>query len=131
MERETRARRIGLRLARLRNFKFWETETYATVLNAHRHGDAARPRQCGHRSDGAEAISKGADARRIWANTFLRLALFARRETESGICAEFSALQGRFGLVGARQFWLRLQPRARSLGRERLWISRGHRAELC
>src|SRR6266852_4654140 len=65
MERETRAPRIGRRSARLRNFKFWETESYATVHRAHWHGDAPRPRQCRHRPDGAETISQGADARRI------------------------------------------------------------------
>src|SRR6266446_1596645 len=117
MERETRAPRIGRRSARLRNFKFWETESYATVHRSHWHGDAARPRQCRHRPDGAETISQGADARRIWADTFLRLALSARRKTEPGICAEFSALQRRIRLAGARQFRMRLQPRARSVGR--------------
>src|SRR6266446_2955577 len=97
MESETTAPRIGRRSAKLRNFKFWETESYATVHCAHWHGDAARPRQCRHRPDGAETISQGADARRI--------------------CAEFSALQRRIRLAGARQFRMRLQPRARSVGR--------------
>src|SRR5260370_28000483 len=110
MERETRAPRIGQLLEKLRSFKFCETESNATVLNAHRHGDAARSRQRGHRPNGAQAISEGADARRIWADTFLRLALFARRETESGICAEFSALQRRVGPDGAGQFRMWFQP---------------------
>src|SRR6267378_7413739 len=100
MERETRAPRIGPLLAKLRNFKFWETESHATVFNAHRHGHAARPRQRRHRSDGAETISQGADARRIWADTFLRLALSPRRKTKSGICSEFSTLQRRVSFAG-------------------------------
>src|SRR4029077_18914164 len=70
-QRETRVLRIGRRLARLRNFKFWETESHATVLDSYRHGDAARPRERRHRPDGAETIPQGADARRIWADTFL------------------------------------------------------------
>src|SRR5260370_29070292 len=111
MERETRAPPIGLRLAKLRNFKFWETESHATVLNAHRHGDAARPRQRRHRPNGAEAISQSADARRIWADTFLRLALSSSRKTKSGIRFEFPALQRRLSVIGARQLRMRLQHR--------------------
>src|SRR5258708_20166903 len=104
--------------------------THATVLNTHWHDHAAGPRQRRHRSNGAEAISEGADARRIWADTFLRLALFARRKTESGLCVQFSSLQRRVGLAGARELRLRLQPRARPVGREGLRIPRGHRHEL-
>src|SRR6266480_2636823 len=130
MESETRAPRIGLRLAKLRDFKFWETESHATVLNAHRHGDAARPRQCRHRPDGAETISEGAHARRLWPHSLLRLALSPRRKTKSGIRPEFPALQRRISFAGARQFRLRLQPRARTVGSERLRLPRRHRAEL-
>src|SRR6266404_4095138 len=120
MERETRAPPIGLRLAKLRNFKFWETESHATVLNSHRHGDAARPRQRRHGSDGAKTILEGAHARRLRPHPFLRLALSPRRKTKPGICAEFPAVQRRIGFAGARQFRLRLQPRARTVGSERL-----------
>src|SRR2546429_919042 len=60
----------------------------------------------------------------------LRLALSPRRKTKSGIRLEFSALQRRIGFAGARQFRLRLQPRARPLGRQRLRLPRRHRAEL-
>src|SRR5436190_4594643 len=130
MESETRAPRIGLRLAKLRDFKFWETESHATVLNTHRHGDAARPRQCRHRPDGAETILEGAHARRLWPHPLLRLALSPRRKTKSGIRSELPALQRRIGFAGARQFRLRLQPRARPLGCERLRLPRRHRAEL-
>src|SRR5947208_5725651 len=131
MESETRAPRIGLRLAKLKTFKFWETESYATVLNAHWHGDAARPRQCRHGSDGAETIFEGPHARRLRPHPLLRLALSPRRKTQSGIRTEFPALQRRIGFAGARQFRLRLQPRARSLGRERLRLPRRNRAKLC
>src|ERR1041384_7359222 len=41
------------RFAKLRSFKFWETESHATVFNPHRHGRAAGSRQCRHRPDGA------------------------------------------------------------------------------
>src|SRR5437667_6276010 len=69
---------LDRRLAKLRDFKFWEIESHATVFNAHWHGDAARSRQRGHRSDGTQAIPESPDARRIRPDTFLRLALFAR-----------------------------------------------------
>src|SRR5580692_9270075 len=109
MEREKTAPRIGRRLAKLRSFKFWEIEPHATIFNTHRHGDTARSRQRGHRPDGAEAIPEGADARRIRANPFLRLALPPWRKAQPGICLELSALQRRFGLAGARQLRLWLQ----------------------
>src|SRR5260370_14213299 len=130
MESETRAPRIGPLLVKLRNLKFWETESHATVLNAHRHGDAARPRQRRYGSNGAETIFEGAHARRLRSHPLLRLALSPRRKTQSGIRAKFSALQKRFGFAGAHQFRLRLQPRARSVGREGLRLSCRHRAEL-
>src|SRR5712664_3822187 len=101
MERETRAPPIGLRLPKLRNFKFWETESHATVLNSHRHGDAARSRQRRHRSDGAETIFEGAHARRLRPHSFLRLALSPRRKTKSGFRLELSALQRRIGFARA------------------------------
>src|ERR1700732_5641942 len=104
MERETRAPRIGPLLAKLRNLKFWETESHATVLNAHRHGNAARPRQRRHGSDGAETIFEGAHARRLRPHPLLRLALSPRRKTQSGIRTEFPALQGCFSFIGACQF---------------------------
>src|ERR1700731_5048264 len=128
MERETRALPIGLDLQKLRNFKFWETESHATVLNAHWHGDAARPRQRRHGPDGAETISEGAHARRLRPHPLLRLALSPRRKTQSGIRPEFPALQRRIGFAGARQFRLRIEPRARAVGREGLRFPRGHRA---
>src|ERR1700737_1537498 len=130
MGSETTAPPIGLRLARLRNLKFWETESHATVLNSHRHGDTARPRERRHRPDGAETIFEGAHARRLRPDTFLRLALSPRRKTQSGIRPELSALQGRIGIAGARPLWLRLQPRTRALGREGLRLPRRYRPEL-
>src|SRR5882762_11085940 len=130
MERETRAPRIGPLLAKLKNFKFWETESHATVLNPHRYGHAPRPRQRRHGSDGAETIFEGAHARRLWPHPVLRLALSSRRKTKSGVRSEFSALQRRIGFAGARQFRLRLQPRARPLGGPRLRLPCRHRAEL-
>src|SRR5882762_6818770 len=102
MEREIKAPPTGQRLAKSRNFKFWETESHATVLNPHWHGDAARPRQRRHRSNGAQAIPQGAHARRLWPHSFLRLALSLRGEAQSRVRPEFPALQGRFGPAGAR-----------------------------
>src|SRR5438874_13704218 len=130
MEREKAGQHTGHRSAKMKSSNAWETDSHATVQHTYRHGDAARQSQRRHGSDGAETISKGTYARRIWPDTFLRLALSARRKTESGICAEFSALQRRIRFAGARQFRLRLQPRARSLGRERLRLPRHRRAEL-
>src|SRR6266403_813297 len=127
MERETRALPIGLRLAKLRNFKFWETESHATVLNTHRHGDAARPRQRRHRPDGAQTIFEGAHARRLRPHSFLRLALSAQRKTQSGIRPEFSSLQRRIGSAYSRELWLRLQPRTCPLGCEGLRLPRHRR----
>src|SRR6267143_4039246 len=124
MESEKRASLIGQRLAKLRNFKFWETELHATILDTHRHGHAARPRQRGHRSDGAQAILEGTYARRLWPHPLLRLALSPRRKTQSRIRPEFPALQGRFGSTYARELWLRLQPRTCSLGRQGLRFPR-------
>src|SRR6267143_2095909 len=130
MESEKRASLIGQRLAKLRNFKFWETELHATILDTHRHGHAARPRQLGHRSDGAQAILEGTYARRLWPHPFLRLALSARRKTQSRIRPEFPALQRRISSAYTRELWLRLQPRTRTLGRKGLRLPCHHRAEL-
>ena len=48
---------------------------------------------------------------------FLDWRYLADGETpEPGVCAECAALPGRIGAGGARQFRLRLQPRARSVG---------------
>src|SRR5438128_12601040 len=95
MEREKAGQHTGHRSAKLQSLKSWETESHATVQHTYRHGDAARQRQRRHGSDGAETISKGPYARRIWQDTFVRLALRARRHTESGSWAEFYALQTR------------------------------------
>src|SRR5467141_1893722 len=130
MESERRAPLIGLRSAKLRDFKFSETESHATVLNSHRHGDAARPRQRRHGPDGAKTILEGTHARRLRPHPLLRLALSPRRKTKPGIRSELPALQRRIGFAGARQFRLRLQPRARTVGSERLRLSRRHRTEL-
>src|SRR5712664_140875 len=130
MKSEKREPPIGWLLAKLRNSKFWETESHATVLESHRHGDAARPRQRGHRSDGAQAISKSTHARGLWPHPFLRLALSARRKTQSGIRPKFPSLQRRIGSAYARELWLRLQPRTRPLGREGLRLPSHCRAEL-
>src|SRR6266403_842160 len=126
METKTRAPPIGLRLAKLKDFKVWETESHATLQHSHRHGDAARPRQRRHRPDGAETIFEGAHARRLWPDSLLRLALSPRRKTKSGFRSEFSALQRRVRFAGARQFRLRVEPRARPLGSEGLRLPRRH-----
>src|SRR5437763_8332261 len=83
MEREKAGQHTGHRSAKLKSLKSWETESHATVQHTYRHGNAARSRQRRYGPDGAETISKGADARRIWPNPFLRLALPSRRTTES------------------------------------------------
>src|SRR5712692_7565359 len=45
--------------------------THATLLDSRRHGHAARPRQRGHRPDGAQAIPQSADPRGFWPHPFL------------------------------------------------------------
>src|SRR5258708_25555429 len=91
MERETRGPRIGLPLVKSKSFKFWETESHATVLNSYRHGRTARPRERRHRPDGAKTIFEGAHPRSLRPHPLLRLALSPPRETKSGICFEFPA----------------------------------------
>src|ERR1700747_619063 len=83
-------RRAELDAAKTRN-------RHATIFDTHRNGDSAGSRQRLHRSDGAEAISEGADSRRLRADFVLRLALHAtRRKTESEFRDEFPAIRRRF-----------------------------------
>src|SRR5277367_73929 len=101
-----------------------------TFHQAYGVGGAAGSRERGYGSDGAETIFEIADATRIWARAFLRLAIFAGGKAESGIHFERAALQGRFGDSGAREFWLRVEPRTCALGDSGLWVSRNSGAEL-
>src|SRR5258707_10405992 len=130
MRARSKAAHTGQRSARSKLFECLETEEHATIFNAHRQSDTARSRQRRHRPNGAEAMPESAHSRRLRPYPLLRLALPARRKTKPAIRPEFSALQRRIRSADARQLRLRLQPRTRPLGRERLRLPRNSLAKL-
>ncbi len=61
---------------------------------------------------------------------------FDWRQTPDGrarsrLCAERSALQVARRFCRGQELWLRIEPRACSVGAERFWIPRGDRANVC
>src|SRR5436853_293526 len=87
--------------------RLFAVQAHETIFNPYRTRRAARPRERGHRPDGAQAVSEVANARRVRPRALLRLALPGRRKAEPGVCPQRAALPGRFGSAGAGQFRLR------------------------